>query len=375
MRILYGVQGTGNGHITRARAMAAEMALAGIEVDFVFSGRPVADYFDMEVFGEYRTYQGLSFVARNGELDLVATCRHVNLLAFYRDVRRLDTRGYDLVMTDFEPVVAWAAKRQGTPCLGFGHQYAFHHDIPRYKKNWLAQRIMANFAPATMALGAHWHHFGCPILPPLIHNQIIANMANSNQVLVYLPFENSEAVMDWLEGVPDYQFRLHCKDIEPGVYGNVEVFPFARNSFQENLSQCESVLCNAGFELNSEALQLGRRILVKPLTGQIEQHSNAIALELLGLAETTNKLDSKVIFDWLESSQVKQISYPNVARAVVSWLQSDDCTSVEELCETLWQQTPNSSGIDFHFNRKRTPNSSTCVKKYQQTKIKPPAFL
>jgi UDP:flavonoid glycosyltransferase YjiC (YdhE family) len=39
MKILYGVQGTGNGHITRARAMAAEMHAAGVEVDFVFSGR------------------------------------------------------------------------------------------------------------------------------------------------------------------------------------------------------------------------------------------------------------------------------------------------------------------------------------------------
>ena len=352
MKILYGVQGTGNGHITRARAMAAEMALADIQVDFVFSGRPVADYFDMEVFGDYRTFQGLSFVARNGALDLMATCRHAKLMTLFRDVRRLDTRGYDLVMTDFEPIVAWAARRQGTPCLGFGHQYAFHYDIPRYKKNWVAQWIMANFAPATTALGAHWHHFGYPILPPLIHNQITANMANSNQVLVYLPFENSEAVMDWLEGVPDYQFRLHCKDIEPGIYGHVEVFPFARASFQENLSQCESVLCNAGFELNSEALQLGRRILVKPLTGQIEQHSNAIALELLGLAETTDELNSEVICNWLETSQVKQVSYPNVAREVVSWLQTNDGTSIEDLCNGLWKQTPEASDQGFRPNAK-----------------------
>ena len=179
----------------------------------------------------------------------------------------------------------------------------------------------------------------------------MANRAHSDQVLVYLPFENSEAVLDWLEGVPNYQFRLHCKDIEPGVYGNVEVFPFGRDVFQKNLSECESVLCNAGFELNSEALQLGRRILAKPLKGQIEQHSNAIALDLLGIAKTNNVLSSEIIKEWLETSRVVQISYPNVAKAVVAWLQSSNDVSVADLCESLWRQTPNVRGIDFKYDK------------------------
>lgn len=221
---------------------------------------------------------------------------------------------------------------------------------------------MSNFAPAATQLGAHWHHFGQPILPPLIHAQTMVNIASFDQVLVYLPFENSEAVLDWLEGVPHYQFRLHCKDIEPGVYGNVEVFPFGRDVFQKNLSECESVLCNAGFELNSEALQLGRRILAKPLKGQIEQHSNAIALDLLGIAKTSEILNSAIIQEWLETSRVVQISYPNVAKAVVAWLQSSNDISVADLCESLWLQTPNVRGIDFKYhlsNAVYTPKKTT----------------
>ena len=347
MKILYGVQGTGNGHITRARAMAAEMNAADIDVDFVFSGRAPEDYFDMNVFGNYRTFTGLSFVARNGKLDLLATVKGAKLLKLYQDIRTLDARGYDLVITDFEPIVAWAAKRQKVPCIGFGHQYAFVHDIPRYKKNMIAQWVMSNFAPTNMQLGAHWHHFGFPILPPLIHTENIQNLPSPEQVLVYLPFENSEAVMEWLEGVPSHQFRLHCKDIEPGVYGNVEVFPFSRDQFQKNLNECESVLCNAGFELNSEALQLGRRILAKPLQGQIEQHSNAIALAHLDIASTTEELTSDIIHHWLETSRVVQISYPNVARAVVAWLQAENEMSIEELCASLWSQTSEIKGVSF----------------------------
>lgn len=356
MKILYGVQGTGNGHITRARAMAEEMKAAGMNVDFVFSGRAPEDYFDMAVFGHYQTFKGLSFVARNGALDLFATCRNANFFTLYRDIQSLDTKGYDLVMTDFEPIVAWAAKFQGVPCIGFGHQYAFKYDIPRHKKNMIAQWVMSSFAPAVTQLGVHWHHFGHPILPPLIHVQDMNNMPNSEQVLVYLPFENSEAVLEWLEGVPHYRFRFHCKDIEPGVYGNVEVFSFSRQHFQQNLVECESVLCNAGFELNSEALQLGRRILAKPLKGQIEQHSNAIALSALGIADTTDILNADIILEWLETSRVVQISYPNVARAVVAWLQSSNDKSVVDLCEDLWKQTSNVQDIDFTYSKKSVSN-------------------
>ncbi|HCS28312.1 MAG TPA: glycosyltransferase, partial [Spongiibacteraceae bacterium] len=51
MRILYGVQGTGNGHISRARMMARHFTLRGSKVDYLFSGRDLGRYFDMQCFG------------------------------------------------------------------------------------------------------------------------------------------------------------------------------------------------------------------------------------------------------------------------------------------------------------------------------------
>ena len=54
MRILYGVQGTGNGHISRCRSVAEALARKGVEVDYLLSGRPANGYFDMQAFGHYR---------------------------------------------------------------------------------------------------------------------------------------------------------------------------------------------------------------------------------------------------------------------------------------------------------------------------------
>mgnify|MGYP002700608893 CR=1 FL=1 len=48
MKILYAVQGTGNGHITRARVMAKAFNMRDeVEVDFIFSGRSKEQYFDL----------------------------------------------------------------------------------------------------------------------------------------------------------------------------------------------------------------------------------------------------------------------------------------------------------------------------------------
>lgn len=47
MKILFGVQGTGNGHISRARALNKYLKADGISVDYIFSGRERDKYFDM----------------------------------------------------------------------------------------------------------------------------------------------------------------------------------------------------------------------------------------------------------------------------------------------------------------------------------------
>ncbi len=39
MNILYGIQGTGNGHVSRSRVMAKHFAERGANVTYLFSGR------------------------------------------------------------------------------------------------------------------------------------------------------------------------------------------------------------------------------------------------------------------------------------------------------------------------------------------------
>jgi uncharacterized protein (TIGR00661 family) len=72
-----------------------------------------------------------------------------------------------------------------------------------------------------------------------------------------------------------------------------------------------------GFELASEALQLGKKILVKPLHAQMEQISNAAALQHLGYGHVMDGLDTAVIDHWLHHAHAVQVIYPNTAELMV----------------------------------------------------------
>ena len=190
MKIFYGVQGTGNGHITRARVMAKELYAAGINVTFQFTGRPADKYFDMEVFNGYQSRTGLTFHTEKGQVSYLKTALDAKPITFVKDIKSLDLSSYDLVISDFEPITAWAAKSQKIQVLGIGHQYAFNHKIPRKGSDLIADQVMKHFAPADVGVGLHWHHFNQPILPPLIEPSHYLNTSLPKHYLVYLPFSD-----------------------------------------------------------------------------------------------------------------------------------------------------------------------------------------
>ncbi len=337
MRILYGVQATGNGHITRARALAPLLAKGGAQVDYLFSGREPDRLFDMAVFGDYQCRKGLTFVTRAGRICYLPTLMQADFRQLMRDVKSLDLQQYDLVVTDFEPITAWAAKRAGKPSVAIGHQYAFARDVPKAANGLLASTILRYMAPARIELGVHWHHFDQAVLPPIIEPHA-HNSPMANRVLVYLPFEDGLEVMSLLQQQQGYYFHFFSPELMPGVYANVQVHALSRDGFAEQLALAESVFCNAGFELASEALALGRKILVKPVRGQMEQVSNAVALQQLGYGWQMPTLDAAYLSRWLREAKAVQINYPDVAGYLAQWLCQGAHEPVAQMAQKLWSE-------------------------------------
>ncbi len=340
MKILYGVQGTGNGHTTRARIMAKALANAGAQVDWVFSGRERDKFFDMEAFGNFQSYRGLTFATQSGKVLFLKTALNSNLTQLYRDTRDVNVEGYDFIINDFEPVSAWAAKRAGKKVIGISHQNAFFYNIPKADSNIFTNWFMHNFAPVTMPIGLHWHHFNQPILPPMVEQANHLNYSTPKHYLVYLPFAGVDDIVPQLREFPEYDFFVYQP--VPAAYdeGHIHVRPFSREGFQADLHRCEGVICSAGFELPSEAIHLGKKILVQPVAGQMEQKSNALALEKLGYGQVAKHFDVETLGKWLPlKAPTKARDYPDVAKALVNWLLQGGGEDIRMLQQQLWQET------------------------------------
>lgn len=338
MKILYGVQGTGNGHIARARAMSEAFKVHDVQVDFLFSGRAPEKYFSMESFGDYQTRRGFSFITEKGSVNYVKTALNSNFIQFLKEVNQLDLSPYDLVINDFEPVSAWAARKQNTPCIGISHQNAFRYPVPSKGANWLDKSMIKHFAPSQYLLGLHWYHFEQPILPPIVHT-LDYTADNQDFVLVYLPFESIEDICDLLFHFNQQAFICYHPDvIESERIENVELRPLSHTHFQHHLQSCIGVIANGGFELPSEALSLGKKLLLKPLSGQFEQQSNVATLEALGLAYSMDALDVGTVRQWLCEEQAESIHYPDVASAIAEWVVQGVWDSPESLAKQLWDK-------------------------------------
>lgn len=336
LKILFGIQGTGNGHISRARILAKYLAQYEIEITYLISGREPDKLFDMEIFGDFWHRSGLTFATQNGKIDYFGTLKANKITQFYQDIRSLPVNDFDLIITDFEPVTAWAGKLAKKTVLGIGHQYAFGKNTPIAGESLIAKWIMRNFAPATHAIGLHWHPYNENVLPPIIDTSL--NIAKHNEhVIVYLPFENQAIVTQVLNKIPNVKFIQYAPELCDAKQQNVYLRKTNHDGFKQDLTTAKAVICNSGFELISECLHLGLPILTKPLAGQMEQHSNALALQQLAYATVFSELNANNINNWLISDP-KGITkpLPNVAKNIAQWIAEGKWQNHCALGKALW---------------------------------------
>ena len=340
MRILYGVQATGNGHISRARAMAKALsAYPDLEVTWLFSGRPKDRLFDMELFGDYECRRGLTFVTESGSVKYWKTLLSNNYWVFLKDAMSLSLAEYDLVVTDYEPVTAWAGIIKKRSVIGIGHQYAFGEHTPRNGGTFMQRTVMSCFAPAKRSVGLHWHPFDSATMPPILDLPDYKSYNDSKYILVYLPFEDQSIVTEWLNGFQDHEFVQYSADLTNDQQGNVTRRKASFERFKSDLAGSSGVICNSGFELISECLHWRKPALTRPLARQMEQLSNAAALEQLGYATTMGDLDSDIASRWLDNlPAAPKVCFPDVSRSLADWLAHGAEKPISHLSKELWMQ-------------------------------------
>ncbi len=283
MKILYGVQGTGHGHISRAKVVLPKLREYA-EVDVLISGYN----FHMDLDGEiaYKA-RGISLTYdKKGSVDFLNTALNLNPVKLIKDVHTAPVQEYDFVVNDFEPITAWAAQNAGVPCVGISHQASFMSTkVPRpVKKSFVAEGVMKHFAPFSIAVGSHYLRYDDFIEPPIIRKQIKElNPVSGDHITVYLPAFDHESLCSVFNNIRQIEWHVFSPTCEKAYQkGNVKVKPIGKESFLKSFESCLGVVSSTGFETTSESMFLGKKLLTLPIKNQYEQLSNAAAIEELG---------------------------------------------------------------------------------------------
>ena len=208
LKILYAFQGTGNGHAARAAELVPllkEYADVDVLCSAYNSQLPLPFSIDQQL-------NGLSFYySKKGGLSYARSFQKARLFRFWKEVRNLETETYDLILNDFEPVSAYAAKNKSTPIIALSHQAAFLSSLsPRPKtRNSFAEWVFRNYAPVKAAIGFHFESYESFIQPPIIRSAIRNLQTESkDHFLVYLPAYGQKQLENLLIKVPEVKWVI-----------------------------------------------------------------------------------------------------------------------------------------------------------------------
>ncbi len=326
MKILYAIQGTGNGHISRARDIIPALRLHG-EVDVLISGNES----DVEPGHpvKYRL-QGLGFIfGKDGGIDLLATYRRNKLSRFKEEINSLPVEDYDVVISDFEPVSAWACLQKGKTCIGLSHQSAvLQEHAPKPKKGAVSgAAFLKYYAPVTRSYGFHFKPYGPQIFTPVIRESVRSMRPTQEEhYTVYLPAYSDERILEMLLHFPDVHWEVFSKRSK-GIseVQNVFIRPVQDTLFLQSMASSKGVLCGAGFETPAEALFLKKKLMVVPMKGQYEQQCNAAALREMGIPvlKSLKKKYVSAIDAWMDNETPILVNYPDQTAAILDQVFAD----------------------------------------------------
>ncbi len=321
MKILYAIQGTGNGHLARAEDVVPALSKHG-KLDLFVSGAQADIKLPFPI--KYKS-KGLSFYfGKGGGVDLIKTFKKNSSRDVFKEIKDFPVEKYDLIVNDFEPITAWACRRKGIPCVSLSHQSALlSPKVPKPKHyDPVGDWILKHYAPTPAHIGFHFTAFDKHIYTPVIRSGVrLANNTQRDHYTVYLPAYDDRKLVTILSKLPHVRWHIFSKHTKKTYHiGKLSVYPVNKEEFEASMTSAQGILCGAGFETPAEALYLHKKLMVVPMKNQYEQHYNAAALKQLGVPVLKNVKKKRLeqIADWIESKELIDIHYPDITEQAVA---------------------------------------------------------
>lgn len=323
MKILYAIQGTGNGHLSRSMDIVP-LLKEFAEVDVLVSG--IQGDLSLPFPVKYK-FHGLGFIfGKKGGVDLWKSFYKAKLRLFIKEINSLPVNEYDMVINDFEPVSAWACYLKNKFCIGLSHQAAvIAPNAPKPQDvDMMGKFILNHYAPVNINYGFHFAEFDENTFTPVIRKQVRGQeVSNAGHYTVYLPAYDDKRLIKRLSEFKHITWDVFSKhNKKTHRHKNVHIQPISNEKFIKSMAQSAGVLCGAGFETPAEALFMNKKLLVIPMKNQYEQHLNAAALNTLGvpLMKSLKEKHHHILTNWLENGEPVKVHYPDRTREILKMI-------------------------------------------------------
>jgi len=319
MKILYGIQGTGNGHITRSTQIISLLQKEH-QVDVLISGQQNKLSYILDVKYQFKGFDLL--FKKSGKINFLKSVKNFDLNQFYKDLKSVNFKEYDLIVSDFEPITAYGAKMNNIKSIGISNQ----NFIKKQTNNPFKKLFLNFFSPTDVNISIHFFQNKLKnVFGPIIDLKITKNTTEGNFILVYLAHWKLDDIIDSFKDIelPDHisGFQIFHPEVKSYRFkkNNLVLLPINRTSFVSEIKNCYGVITNSGFSTISEALYLNKKIWSLPIENQFEQKFNAKALSKKGYF-VTNKFNKSNFNKWINHSQPNNPDFQNSANDIVDYV-------------------------------------------------------
>jgi len=287
--ILYGINGEGSGHSSRAREVISHLQEHGHRVhvaSFDRGLRNLKDDFEVTEIGGLR----LAYVHNRVRYGKTVLGNLLNVPQAARSIRALERKAngwnLDLVITDFEPITCHLGHKLGLPIIAIDNQHLLTDTEITYPREYRREAVATRLVTKLMTPHADAYlviSFFTPrvkprkkktfLFPPILREEILqAKPTDSDFILVYV----TSAADELTAVLKNVRQRFVCYGFDrDGRDGNLEFRKPSMDGFLRDLCNCRAIVANAGFSLISEAFYLGKPYLAWPVKRQFEQVFNA----------------------------------------------------------------------------------------------------
>jgi uncharacterized protein (TIGR00661 family) len=309
--ILYGVNGEGAGHSTRARELLTHLKSRGHTIRVASFDRGLknltADFDVTEIFGLRLSY--LRNRVLYGRTVLKNLARVPRAAKSVRKLIRLAQEwNTDLVITDFEPITCHVGRKLRLPIISIDNQHVLTRSDISYPREYrreaaatkLVTRLMTPRADSYLLISffpSRLKKKNTFLFPPILRKEVLeARTTPGESVLVYV----TAPAPDLLPILKRVLQRFVCYGFgREGTDANLVFRQPSLAVFLEDLRDAKALIANAGFSLISEALYLGKPYLAWPVKRQFEQVFNAYYVEKMGYGAYWDDLNKERIESFL----------------------------------------------------------------------------